>query len=712
MLFLNPLFLIGTVVLSIPVLVHLVRREKSEVIRFSSLMFLLKVPKRAVRQQKLKNLLLMLLRLLILALLVAAFMRPYFSDNASPLVAAGSSQGIVMLLDNSYSMRYGTNFDRLKTEANKRISAMGVNDRMSLVVFNDNATVLARPTSDKSQLEAAVSTLEPSFGGTRYYEAFSAADRALQQFGNQHKQLVVISDFQRSGWNRSSRESVIGKDVETKMINLAVDNSKNVGIDNVSVDATSFTRTFGGHVRARIHNYRKDQSVTVPVSLSINGKEVGSRQTKTIPPNSTELAEFTGFDLQGGASKGKVKIEADDPLLVDNEFLFSIERREKLKVLLLDDGRRDTLGRRQSFYLQGVFAASTELPMEVSLANANDLHADDLPMYDIVVINDVTRLSDAIRNRLIDLHKTGQGQMVILGEYADLNWWNNYAGMPVKLGEKILASRSLGRPSVSMTTFDRNHGIFKKFQNSAKFTLSTAQFFSYTQMDLKPGATALVKFEDGSPAMAESSGADRGLVVFASSVDNAASVGWNDFPLKASFVPMFIEVARYLSHSAENREWYALGEGIPVVGALVGGAAAVITPSGERQSLGELAAGEQKFFTPTVPGFHEIRVGRESRVIAVNPPSNEGNLDVIPPDELLASVQSTAAEAQKGRLFETDDQLEHAKRQLSWWYILVVAIFAAIAEIYIANKSYRPSSGTLIPGKNTGSGQFGIGRNG
>ncbi len=712
MSFLNPLFLIGTVVLSIPVLVHLVRREKSEVIRFSSLMFLLKVPKRAVRQQKLKNLLLMLLRLLILALLVAAFMRPYFSESATPAVVSGQAQGIVMLLDNSYSMRYGTNFDRLKTEANKQIDAMGANDRMTLVQFNDNATVLMKPTSDKYQLKAAVSTIEPSFGGTRYYEAFAAADRALQQFGSQRRQLVMISDFQRAGWNRSSRESVIDKDVDAKMINLAVDNSKNVGIDNVSVDATSFTRTFGGRVVARVHNYRKDQSVTVPVSLEINDKEVAGRKMIQVPVNSTALAEFTGFDLQVGASKGKVKIASDDPLQVDNEFIFSLERREKLKVLILDDGRLDSNRRRQSFYLQGVFAASTELPMEVSLATANDVHADDLPNYKVVVINDVPRLPDAVRNRLNELHKTGQGQLVILGEYSDLNWWSNYPSLPVKPVEKLLANQNLGRPVISMTSFDRNHAIFKKFQSAAKFTLSTAQFFGYTQMELKPGATALVKFEDGSPAMAESSGADRGLVVFGSSIDNASSSGWNDFPLKASFLPMFIEVARYLSHSTENREWYALGEGIPVVGALVGGSAAVITPNGERQSLGELAAGEQRFFTPAVPGFHEIRVGRDSKVIAVNPPSNEGNLDVIPPEDLLASVQSTAAEARSKGLFTSDDQLEHAKRQLSWWYLLVVAILATIAEIYIANKSYRPSSGTVVPAKGTGSGLFGMGRNG
>ena len=54
---LNPFFLIGSIVLAVPVLIHLVRKERSEIIPFSSLMFLLKVPKRSIRQQKLKNLL-------------------------------------------------------------------------------------------------------------------------------------------------------------------------------------------------------------------------------------------------------------------------------------------------------------------------------------------------------------------------------------------------------------------------------------------------------------------------------------------------------------------------------------------------------------------------------------------------------------------------------------------------------------------------------
>src|SRR5438552_12688678 len=371
MSFLNPFLLFGSLALAIPVLIHLVRREKSEIIPFSSLMFLLKVPKRSIRQQKIKNLLLMALRLLILALLVGAFARPYMTQPAKPTVSANANRGVVMMLDTSYSMRYGNNFDKLKAEAQKRIDAMRATDRMAIVAFNDNASLLSRPTSDKNALKAVVDALEPSFSGTRYYEAFTLADRALGEFGGDQKQLIVISDFQRNGWNRSSRESIIGTDVKTEAVNLAVQNPNNVGIDSVSVDQTSFTRTYTGRVIARIHNYRKDIPVDVQVSVALNDKEVG-KKTLTVSPNSSALAEFTGFDLQLGFSKGRVSIKADDPLTVDNDFLFAIERREKLNLLVIDAGKA-----KQSLYLRQAYTSSPDLPFEVSVLPASALTPEE-----------------------------------------------------------------------------------------------------------------------------------------------------------------------------------------------------------------------------------------------------------------------------------------------------------------------------------------------
>ncbi|PYS39297.1 MAG: hypothetical protein DMG14_14510 [Acidobacteria bacterium] len=679
MSFLNPYLLFGSLALAVPVLIHLVRREKSEIIPFSSLMFLLKVPKRSIRQQKIKNLLLMALRLLILALLVGAFARPYMTQPANPVANANSNRGVVLLLDTSYSMRYGNNFDKLKSEAQRRIDSLRAGDRMALIAFNENASLVSRPTSDKNALKAALDTVEPSFEATRFYEAFALADRVLGEFAGDQRQLVIISDFQRNGWNRSSRESVIATDVKTETVNLAVKDWTNVGIDSVSVDQTSFTRTYSGRLIARVHNYSKDRPVEVPLSVTLNDKEVG-RKPVTVSANSTALAEFTGFDLPLGFSKGRVRIDAQDPLKVDNEFLFVIERREKLKVLVVDAGKP-----KQSLYLRQAYTSTAELPFEVTIVTGSAVTPEEVGKHEVVIINDVPRLPDKVREKMDELRKTGQGQLIILGENAEIAWWNTYAKLPVKAIQRIFVPKDRGRPSVSLTTYDQNHSIFKPFKTSTRVALNSAQFFAYVNVEAKPGAAVLAKYEDGSAVIVESANADHGLLVFNSTLDSR----WNDLPLKPSFLPLFHEIVRYLSRYNESRGWYALGEGIPVTAGLESVAAAVIDPKNERQTLGNLTAGQTKFFTPSLPGFHEIRVGPDTRMVAVNPPASEGNLDSMPPEDLLASVQRTQGESQRAGIFGNEEKDEYARRQMGWWYLLLIAFLACMAEIYIANRAYK-----------------------
>ncbi len=675
---LNPYFLFGSLALAVPVLIHLVRREKNEIIPFSSLMFLLRVPKASIRQQKIKNLLLMMLRLLLLALLVAAFARPYMTQPNTPATAGESTRGIVLLLDNSYSMRYGDNFEKLKAEADKRIDAMKSSDRMTIVVFNDKAAPLGLATGDKSALKAQVSTIEPSYGGTRFYDAFTMADRAFSQMGTPQKLMVVVSDFQRTGWNRSSHESIIANDVKTENVDLGVDNPNDTGIDSVIVDPqTSFNRTYSGRVIARIHNHRKDQPVTVPVSLTLNDKEV-ERKSATVPPNSTALVEFTGLDLPLGYSKGRIRVEAKDNLDVDNDFLFTLDRRDKLKVLVVGSAK-------ESLYLSHVYSSSVDLPFDLQIVPVESLTPEELGGRDVVVINDVPRLSDRARDRLNELRKGGQGQIVILGPNVDMNWWNSFAGLPVKITQKIFVSKDRGKDSFSLTTYDRNHSIFKPFEKSSTLTLASAQFFAYTETEPKPGATVLAKFENGSPVLVESPQDDRGMLVFTSAVDGIS----NDLPMKPVFLPLFHEMVNYLTRYSETRGWYTMGEAIPVSGTLESTAAAVIDPKGERIALGDLSPGAQKFFTPETPGFHEIRVGRDVRIVAVNPPSAESNLDRMPPDDLLASVRRGAGESQQAGFVGDDSKADYARRQTGWWYLLLVALLAGIAEIVIANKSYN-----------------------
>jgi hypothetical protein len=147
--------------------------------------------------------------------------------------------------------------------------------------------------------------------------------------------------------------------------------------------------------------------VTVPVSLAIDGRDVGSR-TLTVSANSTTVAEFTGFDLPIGFSRGVVKINAQDPLSVDNEFSFVLSRREKLQILVIDSGRP-----RQSVYLRQAFSPAEDSRYDIKVVPVQSVSVDDITQNEIVIVNDVARLSDAIRARMDERRKAGQGQLVI-----------------------------------------------------------------------------------------------------------------------------------------------------------------------------------------------------------------------------------------------------------------------------------------------------------
>src|SRR5215203_3988431 len=102
--FVTPLVLLGLGALAIPVLIHLVQREKKRVVEFPSLMFLQKIPYQSVRRRRIRDWLLLVMRLAALLMIVTAFARPFFRRDA---LAAATQQGAreaVILVDTSYSM--------------------------------------------------------------------------------------------------------------------------------------------------------------------------------------------------------------------------------------------------------------------------------------------------------------------------------------------------------------------------------------------------------------------------------------------------------------------------------------------------------------------------------------------------------------------------------------------------------------------------------
>ncbi len=104
MSFLAPLFFAGLAALAIPVVIHLIQRERKHVVVFPSLMFVRRIPYQSVRRRRIRNWALLLLRLTALALIVGAFARPFLRRTDAAGAASSGAREVVILLDQSYSL--------------------------------------------------------------------------------------------------------------------------------------------------------------------------------------------------------------------------------------------------------------------------------------------------------------------------------------------------------------------------------------------------------------------------------------------------------------------------------------------------------------------------------------------------------------------------------------------------------------------------------
>jgi hypothetical protein len=144
MAFLTPLFLVGLAALAIPVLLHLIQRERKNVVEFPSLMFLRRIPYESVRRRRIRNWALLMLRLAALALIVLAFARPFLRRPSASAAGSGGAREVVVLVDRSYSMGYGDRWQRAMAAARGAVNGIGPADRASIVFFSSSAEVALR----------------------------------------------------------------------------------------------------------------------------------------------------------------------------------------------------------------------------------------------------------------------------------------------------------------------------------------------------------------------------------------------------------------------------------------------------------------------------------------------------------------------------------------------------------------------------------------
>lgn len=686
--FINPLFFIGALATAVPILLHLIKREHAQKIEFPTLMFLRRISKKTIRYQKLRHLLLLLLRILAFLLVVIACARPY-RDTAQAAASPGliAATAHIIMLDNSLSMDYEDRWDRAKKAAGDIVRNSAPADKFAVMEFSDRTVVRTPITNDRSAVLALIERgIELTDRPTRFEQALRTGEQLAMDPGTGKRIIHLISDFQKNGRTAEERDFRLADGIELQYVDIGSDDYSNLTLRDVYVvDA----QPGGGDLllKASAANFGKPDRKNVQISLFVDGRFVADKRV----------------DISGGGSQGvefalpgliadmhSIVLEIDDRELTrDNRFYMVLEAHKKTPVPIVEGpsmrGRRSS-----SFFLSNALNIDILSPYKLTTVSAQNLKISGK----LMIWNNAPCGDTALQKRLQEFVRAGGGLAVVLADSSQSNDFNRSFGswLPVKIANTSSVKPRSGRRPVDdyvlMTDIETDSPIFQPFSRPHSGTFSNARFFDHAVLSVESGAEVLARFDNGDPALV-SIDVDKGRVlIFASSADDAS----NDLPLKAVYAPFWQLMLRYLENFEERKHWLDIGETIAPREFLEEAAS-----SGEKEKPGLdeaiVVLDPDKERLPAGPksgdivvdksGFYEIRSMDLNTDVAVNADPAESDLAHGDPEEMVAGWASA-----KPQTFFDDEPPtpeEQDQRQQIWKLLLIAALVLFLLELFLSN---------------------------
>ncbi|MBP6717063.1 MAG: BatA and WFA domain-containing protein, partial [Acidobacteria bacterium] len=541
MSFLTPAFFIGLLAIGIPILVHLTQKEKKTIIDFPSLMFLRQVPYTSVRRRSIRDIWLLLLRIAALLLMVLAFSRPWFSTGSLAASLPGSTREVVILLDRSASMGYGDRWSKAQGEAKKIVDGLSGQDRATLVLFGASAEENVRGTTDRVRMVQAIDAAKVGAQATRFGPALRLAQSILAQSAMPRREVVLISDFQKIGWEKQE-DIHLPEGATLTPVTVATGETADIAVTSMTFARNQFSGQDRVTATAGVVNRSAKPVTDVAVSLEIDGHAVDTKKVN-VAANGTASVAFVEFTVADANVRGKVAISvagatgatsATDNWAADNAFFFVLSPGRPVSVLVVQGDNAD---RDASLYLATALGIGESPKFDVETIAASKLSGAQVEKRAVVILNDVAVLPTGGADVLKRFVERGGGLLVGAAQNAKWTESEQTALMPGVLGAPV--DRPSGRVG-ALGFLDYSHPVFELFRTPRAGSFSGVHFFRYRALDPKTNRV-LARFDDGAAALVERKLGGGRVLAWSTSFDSS----WNDLVTKPAFLPFVRQVATF-----------------------------------------------------------------------------------------------------------------------------------------------------------------------
>jgi len=650
------------------------------------------------------------MRILILALLGFAFARPFFAE--APIIAqkTGGKRNAIVILDISYSMQYEQVFENAKREGIAILDGLDATDAAGLILSSDRARVIAPLGSEFSHIRTALNKAEATYKPTDYLDALQTADEILASIPIGEKQIYVIADMQKRGWENFIETDKLNPDVQIQFIDVHPEQPQNFAITALNVPPVILKEQQASYLVARVRNFSDAAVENLPIRLFVDGNMIHTVQLD-LEPDDLADAVFR-IDFRDEATHtGWVELP-EDALQVDNKRYFTLQSLRSIRVHAVRDKPRtqspyQTMG---TFFMKMAFTTGRDaVPIDFTESSSVP-SAATLDRTDVLVLANVAQISSDEAERVATYVAAGGGLIVTVGNNIDAAVYEQRFGgeiglMPCNFVRPV--GDALDRQQFRvLATVKYEHPIFAPFKEPNHGDFGKARFYRIFQAVPTENATVIASYDDGSPALFEKPYGNLGRVLcFTSTIDRE----WNDLPIRAVYLPFLHETIKYLAlKDAETLPDYRVGDTIDLKvseteneSITKNGAIAIFNPNSVETRLGR-----NKDETPTaqntpqssvlytdtaIPGIYSVhRSGTEvTDYFVVNVDTTESDLAARDVEELASMLKGTADELVEDKpTAELVAQYnEDVERNQNVWIYLMFAVFAlAITEMFLANR--------------------------
>ena len=522
--FLYPNMLYALFALLIPVVIHLFNFRRHKTVYFSNTSILKTIEQENKKTKKLKDLIVLITRVLFIAALVVAFAYPYKKNNNT--INNNVDNLIAVYIDNSMSMQsYSsekTLFDDARSSAVKLVE--NLNQAQKFVLLSNDRNPINEYPMNKDEMLIRLNEMKTESAPASFEDIYNSIEFIKKKNNFKSASLFVYSDFQKNMMKVD--ESKNDTTIQIVVFPLKSDFQNNIYIDSVWIQSPVLQKNLTNEINARVVNETSNDIKGLPVNFSLDGNVV-AYTTVDVVANSHSDVNMQFVIENDGDKKAQVSIQ-DSPITFDDEYNLVLKVRPSINVVEIAPSQQP-IANSQSSYLELLFDGDALVNYQAM--SPYNIDQNIINNAQMIVVDAAANINATLQQSLLDFTAQGGSLLVFNNEETDNSLLYDKLGIkPKSLDDNASRIEYVARKN---SFFD---DIFVKFPKNA----ALPEVHKHIRFDIRNNNVLnIVSLQNGDPFVMMSRVEKGRAFVFSVPLDEE----WSDFASHALYVSMMYKMA-------------------------------------------------------------------------------------------------------------------------------------------------------------------------